>query len=207
MWEFAREYSERGNSAPFPSYVTVAFTNPEVARRIRKQCNLVVRVMGHCVEALVVNKLTADINSRDISVSTDELTYLSTILRAQSHDLRLCLSQHGTVELVNLASLSFGDVLSFRADKMPPSTRTVLQKTIAILSETLPAQSNVELPQDQATALTDLSDEWHERTIASRLNGLLDVCIPGTFSLMDNVRTSCLRMCLETLWRWTKSYS
>ncbi len=104
LWHFTREYNESGNSVPLPSYVCIAFTNPETTRRIREQCDLAVRVIGRCVEALVVNKLAADMNSRNVLVSNDELAYLSAILGTESHDVRLCLSQPGTIELLNLAS-------------------------------------------------------------------------------------------------------
>jgi hypothetical protein len=68
LWDFTRQYNEPGNSVPLPSYVCIAFTNPEMTRRIREQRDLAVRVIGRCVEALVVNKLAADIKSRNVPV-------------------------------------------------------------------------------------------------------------------------------------------
>ncbi|KAH9056367.1 hypothetical protein EDB87DRAFT_1238862 [Lactarius vividus] len=49
LWYFGRAYNEPGNSVPLPSYVFIAFTNPEMTRRIRKQRDLAVRVIGRCV--------------------------------------------------------------------------------------------------------------------------------------------------------------
>ncbi len=186
-WHFIREYNKLGNSVPLPSYVYITFTNPEMTRRIREERDIAVRMIGRCVEALVINKLVTDINSRNVPVSNDELAYLSAILGTESHDVRLCLSQIGAIELVNLTSLALGDVSFLRANQMSSDTHSVLQQTLAILFRALPAQGN-------------------ERTIVSRLHGLMKMCIPGASSLMEEVRTSCLRMCLKSLWDCGKAY-
>jgi len=206
LWYFGRTFNQLGNSVPLPFYVRIAFTNPEMTRRIREQRDPAVRVIGRCAEALVVNKLAADINSRNVPVSNDELTSLSAILGTQSNDVRLCLSQPGTIELVNMASLALGDVSSLQADRMQPDARLVLQQTLDILSQALPAQANAELSLDQTVALANLSDDKFERTIVSHLHGLLNMCIPGASSLMEEVRTSCLRMCLKSLWHCGNAY-
>src|SRR6266702_4288476 len=190
LWDFTREYNEPGNSMPLPSYVRIAFANPEMTRRIHEERDLAVCVIGRCVEALVVNKLAADINSCNVPVSNDdELACLSAILGTESHDVRLCLGQPGTIELVNLASLALGDVSSSRADQTPPDTLSVLQQTLSILSQPLLAQGNAELSLDQTFALVNVSDKF-ERTIASRLYGLLKARIPGASSLVEGVGTS-----------------
>ena len=207
LWDFTREYNERGNSVPLPSYVRIAFTNPEMTRRIREDFDLAIRVIGRCVEALVVNKLAADINSRNDPVSNDELACLSTILCTESNDVRLCLGQPGTIQLVNLASLALSDDSPLQADQLPPDTRSVLQLTLAILSQALPAQGNAELLPDQTAALFNVSDDNFEHIIVSRLHGLLKMCIPGAPSLIEEVRASCLRMCLKTLWHCGKAYN
>ena len=120
--------------------------------------------------------------------------------------MKLCLSQPGAIQLVNLASLVLGDDSSLRADQMTPDTRSVLQETLAILSQALPAQGNADSLLDQTTALVNISDDKFEHTIVSRFNGLLKMCIPGPPSLMGDARTSCLRMCLKTLWNCGKAY-
>ena len=175
-------------------------------RRIRRGADLATRMIGRCVEALVVSKLAADVNSRDVPVSDDEVACLSAILGAKDHDVRNCLSHPGTIELVNLAYLAFGDVSSLRADQVPPSTRSVLQQTLITLSRALPAQANAELPLDQEVALVNSSVDKFERVIVSRLLGLLRMCIPGTSSLMEEVRASCLGLCLKSLWHCGKVY-
>ncbi|KAH8982441.1 hypothetical protein EDB92DRAFT_126076 [Lactarius akahatsu] len=207
LWRFTREFNEPQNSVPLPSYVRAAFTNPEMTRRIREERDLEVRVIGRCVGALVVNKLAADINSRDIPVADEELECLSTILDTETNDVRLCLGRPGTIELVNLASLALGDVSSLRADQMPLDMSSVLQQTLTILSQALPAPGNAEQPLDRTNALVDVSDDKFERVIVPRLRSLLNTCIlPGAPFLTEEVRASCLRMCLKTLWNCGKAY-
>src|ERR1700677_2527717 len=106
LWHFTRGHSERGNSVPLPPFVCVAFTNPEMTHRIRKQRDLAVRVIGRCVEALVVNKLAADIHSRSTPVSSDELACLSAILGTKSCDMMLLLNHPGAIEFTNMIFLA-----------------------------------------------------------------------------------------------------
>ena len=120
--------------------------------------------------------------------------------------VRLCLSQSGTIELVNLASLMFGDISSLRADQTPPDMCSVFQLTLALLSQQLPAQRNAEVPLDQMAALVNLSDDKLERTIVSRLYNLLKMCVPGASYHMEEAHTSCMRICLRSLWHCAKVY-
>jgi hypothetical protein len=208
LWYFARECNKPGSSVPLPSYVRIAFTNPEMTRRLREERDLAVRVIGRCIQALVVKKLTTDIKSCDgpVSLSDERLVCLSAILGTDSHEASLCLGQSDTIELVNLASLALGDVSSLRADQLPPDTRSVLQQTFTVLSQTLPSPINVGLPQDRTTSLLNVPDDKYEHTIVSRLNGLLEMCIPGASSFAEDVRASHLRMGLKTLWHCAKAY-
>ena len=206
MWNFTKEGIELGNSVPLPSYVWIAFSNPKMTRWIREQSDPFVQVIGRCVGALVVNKLVAGINSRNVPVSSDELACLSVILGSQSDDLRLCLSQPGTVELVNLASLALGNMSPLSINKMSPDLRSVFQQTLDILSQTLPAQGNSDLPPDHPVSPTHFSDDYFERILISRLHGLLRMCMLGSSPLIEEVRTSCLQICLECLWKCGITY-
>ena len=209
LWCFARECNKPGGSIPLPSYVRIAFTNPEMTRRLREERDLPVRVMGRCIQALVVEKLTTDIKSRDgpIIEGDDRLECLSAILGTDNHDASLCLGQPGTIELLNLASLALGDVSSLRVDQMPPDTRYVLQQTFAVLSHTLISPFNSGLPQDRLISIINVPDDNYEHTIVSRLDSLLKLCIPDASSFMEEeVRTSHLRMGLKTLWHCAKAY-
>ncbi|KAI9447556.1 hypothetical protein H4582DRAFT_1894632 [Lactarius indigo] len=208
LWRFTREYNERGNSVPLPTYVPIAFTNPEMIRRICEQRDLAVCVIGRCTQALVVAKLAADIESRDAPASEDKLACLSAILGTESHDVGLCLSQLGTIQLVNLASLALGFDSSLQIDQMPPNARHVLQQTLTILSQTIRVQANAEHPLNQTVALVNVSGDNGDfaRTILFHLHNLLKMLVPGASSLVEEVRTSCLRMCLKTLWHCAKAY-
>jgi len=174
-----------------------------MTRRIREQRGLA--VIGRCVEALVVNKLAADINSRTVPVSDAELACLSSILASESRDVRLCLTQPGIIELVNMSSFTLGHIGSLRANDVPLDARDVFQQTLNILSKALPAQENAELQPDQMVALSNISDDRFERTIVSCLHGFLKIYISGASPLTEEVRTSCLRVCLKTLWHSGKA--
>src|SRR6266702_2002380 len=206
LWHLTRVYIELENSIPLPSYIYTAVANPEITRRIREEGDIAVHVIRRCVGALVVNKLAADVNSRTVPVNDAELACLSSILDSESRDVRLCLTQPGIVELVNMASFALGNVGSLNVSNVPPNPRIVLQQTIGILLKALPAQENAELKSDQTVALSNISDDRFEHTIVSRLYGFLKICVPGTSPLKEEVRTSCLRMCLRTLWHSSKAY-
>ena len=162
LWDFTREYNERGNSVPLPSYVYIAFTNPKMirwSRHIDKQPDLAVHVIGRCVEALVVNKLAADINSRNVQVSNDELACLSTILGIKSDGVMLLLSHPGAIELTNMV---FFALVDFYSESTYPREfldvlLDVVQKTFGILSQALPAELNATM-RDQTDALMAVSD-------------------------------------------------
>src|SRR6266404_3166646 len=202
LWEFMRENNERGTSLPLPSYVCVAFTNPAMAHPKSRHSDFTSRVTIHCIRALVVNKLAAVFNSRTDPISDEELACVVTILGLQSSDVELCLRQPGTIELVVMASLAFGYLDSEGAIDVPPDARDVLQDTLNIISHSLPAQENVEeqLDHSQTAALADISGGKFERMIVLCFHNLLKTCRLGNSSLTEEVRTSCLRICLKSVW-------
>ncbi len=160
LWHFTREYSERGSSVPLPSYVCIAFTNPEMTRRIREEQDLTVRVIGRCVEALVVNKLAADINSRDVSesVTDDELACLSAILGSKSDDVMLWLDHPGAIEFTNMVFLALDDFYSFTLETVPSYVLDVVQQTFSALSQALPPELNTMMRLNQTDTLMNVSD-------------------------------------------------
>ena len=204
LWHFTKSYIERRKSIPLPSYFYIAFTHAGVTRCIYGGDNINVHVTGRCVGALVVNKLVADIKSGSIPANDAELVCLSAILHSESRDVKLCLAQPGIVELVNMASLVLGLVDTFKASDAPPD----LRQTLEILSQAVLPQENTEIHSDQveAGALSPIFDDGLERTIISRLHGFLTTCMLDASPLAEEVRTSCLRMCLKTLWRFSKEY-
>ncbi len=158
LWNVVRAFNERGNSVPLPSYVYVAFTNSVMTRRIREQSDPAVRVIGRCVEALVVNKLAADINSRNVPVSNDELACLSGILGTKSDDLMLLLSHPGAIEFTNMIFFAFDDFYSFTLATVPSYVLDVVQQTSSTLSRSLPPELNAKMRLDQTDTLMNVSD-------------------------------------------------
>src|SRR6266404_9425544 len=199
LWEFMRENNERGTSLPLPSYVCVAFTNPAMAHPKSRHSDFTSRVTIHCIRALVVNKLAAVFNSRTDPISDEELACVVTILGLQSSDVELCLRQSGTIELVVMASLAFGYLDSEGAIDVPPDAHDVLRDTLNIISQSLPAQEDVELDHSQTAALVDISGDKFVRVIVLCFYDLLQTCRLGNSSLTEAVRTSCLRTCLKSI--------
>ncbi|KAN0137324.1 hypothetical protein V8E53_004769 [Lactarius tabidus] len=206
LWHFTRAYIERSSSAPLPPYVYIIFTHPVITRRILEKGDIATHVTRRCVGALVVNKLAVDIKSSIIPVNDAELACLSAILHSESRDVRLCLTQPGIVELINIASLVLGHVDSLDASQVPPDLRVVLHQTLGILSQGIPAQENAEVYPVRMVPLSNISTDRIQRAIVSRLRGFLKICLSSASPLAEEVRTSCLRMCLKTLWHSGKAY-
>jgi hypothetical protein len=156
LWNFARAYNERGNSAPLPSYFFIALTNPEVTRRIRAQRDPAISVIGRCVEALIVNKLAVDITSRTDPIRNVELECLSAILGIKSDDVMLLLSHPGAIEFTNIVFLARASIDSF-ASTMPSNVLDVVQQTSSALSQTLP-ELKAETRLSQTDTLMNVSD-------------------------------------------------
>ena len=155
LWYFGRTFHQLGNSMSLPSDGRVAFTNPETIRRVREQHDLPVRVIGRCVEALVVGKLAADINSRNFPVGTNELACLSAILDTKSHDVMLLLNHPGAIEFTNIVFLALDIFYSSAPARLPSDVPDVVQQTFGILSRPLPAELNVAMPLHQIDTVAD----------------------------------------------------
>jgi hypothetical protein len=160
LWRFMRELNEPGNSEPLPSYICLSFTNPEMTRRIlgESSSGLAVHVIGRCVEALVVNKLAADINARNVPASNVELACLSAILGTESDNVVLLLRHQGAIELTNILFLSWANVNSSNSASVPYDVLDVLLQTFSILSQALPAELGSAMQLDQADTLLNVPD-------------------------------------------------
>ena len=156
LWEFTRGYNAPGNSVPLPSFLCIAFTNSEMTRRIQEERDLAVRVIGRCVEALVVNKLRADINSRNVPVSDDDpgLASLSTILGSKTHDVMLLLRHPGAIEFTTMVFLALDNFYSFTLETVPLDVLQDVQRTFSILSVALPAH--------RTNTLMRVSEGWFD---------------------------------------------
>jgi hypothetical protein len=69
LWNYTRAYIEHGNSIPLPSYIFIALTHPMATRRIFQGGDTAPLVIYVVLEALVVNKVAADINTRTLPVT------------------------------------------------------------------------------------------------------------------------------------------
>lgn len=133
LWHFTRQYNEQADRVPLPSYVCIAFANPEMTRRIHKQHDLAVRVIGRCAEALVINKLAADINSRRLPVNNEELACLSAILGTKSDDVMVLLSRTGAIEFTNIVFLALDEFYFLNLGPVPSYVLDVVQQTSSAL--------------------------------------------------------------------------
>jgi hypothetical protein len=146
LWYFSQMLNQPGNSVHLPSYIYSAF--PVVTRHIHQEGDLTIRIMGHCIRALVINKLA--INIKSYPVGDPELACLSAILDTERHDVKLCLSQSGAVELVNMAFPTRPNTYSAG---VPLDVQDVVQQTFGILSMSLPPELIADMGLYQADTL------------------------------------------------------
>ena len=205
LWDFTREHNQRDNPLPIPSYVCIAFANLEIIHPKPHDTNFATHVMLHCIRAMVVNNVAANINSPTNLVGGGEPACLSTILGTESHVVDLCLSQPGTIELVNMISLAFDKIGTFRADTVPSDVLDVVQQTLDILSHALPESTKIQL--DQPIPIIDGSNGNFERKLLSHLLDLFHTYVLATSPLTEKVRTCCLRMCLKGLWHFGRAFN
>ena len=126
-------------------------------RRISEEPEPDIRVIVRSIEALIVNKLTADINSRDVPVSDDELAYLSTILDTESDNVRFLLSHQGAIEFTNMVLLTLDGFHSTPGLRSVTLDQTFLE-TFRILSQALPPELNAAVRLGQTYPLMNNSD-------------------------------------------------
>ena len=206
LWYFGRAYNLPEVYQPLPSYFHSTLI-PEINNRVHAEVDPTLRVMGRCVVAVIINKLAADLKSR--AANNGELEFLSDILGTERRDVEILLGQSGTVALMNMISLTFGEVGSLVADGVPPDENhelDVVHRTLTIFSQALPAQEGPELQVEQ-TIVFNGSDGTFERLLVSRLLGLLKTCILVSPPLSTEGRTSRLRMCLKGLWYLGRAYN
>jgi hypothetical protein len=156
LWFFTRKYN-KSSTVPLPSYLSVSFANPEMNRRICEERDIAVRVLGRCVEALVVNKLATDINSRRIPASNDELACISAILGTEGNDVELSPSYLGAIKFTKMVFLALDNFYSFTDEILPSDIPIVVQETFGILSQDISAELNAMMPPAQMDTLVNLS--------------------------------------------------
>ena len=211
LWYCAKAYHQSGASKPLPYHFSLTLASPEIIRRIQAEEDPVSRIMGSCFCALVVMKLATDAQSypdSNVQIDDDGLACLSIILGIKSDDVRFCLECPGAVQLAILVSLALGDLNSLDVGTSPPDVLDVVYRTLTFLSQSLPTGEAIVPQLDRSLAQLNISDGEFVRPIVYRLIHLLQSCfmISGTSALTAEVRRSCLRMCLKSLWHCAKAY-
>ena len=157
LWYFGRAYNRSDVSQPLPPYFTNSLI-PEITCRVQTEEDSGVRVIGSCFGALIVNKLAADINSRNVPVSKDELACLSTILRTRSDDVMLLLLHPGAIEFTNILLLAWAQIDPCASGQVPWDVPDVVQETFGILFQALPAELNATMQLKQTDTFMNISD-------------------------------------------------
>jgi hypothetical protein len=156
LWSFTKEYDECGNSVLIPPYISMAFINPEMTRRIREERDLAVRVIGRCIEALVVSKLAADIKSR--KVPAQALACLSAILGTNGDDVKRLLVHPGAIEFTNMVFLALDDFYSTLETVPSYVLNEIAQETFRFLSLSLPPELNSERRLEEMDSVMKVPD-------------------------------------------------
>lgn len=164
LWYCGRGYNQPGYPAPLPSYVREVFAVPEVILQIRAEEDVSIRVIGHCFESLLTNKLVQDVTdypqrysrtSTGLFVTQAELMSLSTLLECASGDVIKWLGQRGAIGLANVVALASSEAELLVADKVPSEALDILQQTLEILVRELPHLS-ADLSDDLAVQFCKL---------------------------------------------------
>jgi hypothetical protein len=145
LWHWGKALHQY--SLPFPSdFFDLA--GLEITRHILTERDQTSRVMGRCVEALVINIVA---RTSDSTGQNNEKTLglLSAFLGLGNRDVTLWLSRPSAIELMNIVSLAFGDIGSLTAVTVPSYVRGVVLQTFGMLSRALPAEINSVTMQDQ----------------------------------------------------------
>jgi hypothetical protein len=151
LWYCAKAYQQLDASEPSSAYFfsTLGVASPDLVHLFQTEQDSNSRVTGRCISALVVMKLMADIRSRtnsNVQISHDQLTCLSTILGAESHDLKLWLSRPYAVELANIISLISSEIDWLFSNKaLASEVMDMMQQTYGILTRVLPAELSAKL--------------------------------------------------------------
>ena len=210
LWHFGRAYNQPGIYEPLPFYFLNTLI-PEITSCVQIEDDSGIRVMGRCFEALIVKKLTAELDPRIGPTKDVELACLSAILGTKSHDTALYLSQPDTIALANMISFSFEEIGTMIPNTLPSSVLVVVQQTLDILSRSIStsATESAGLHFDQPIPIISGSNGKFESILLSRLHDLLTACQPAMFPPRTelDVRTSRLRLCLRGLWYFGRAFN
>lgn len=151
---------------------------------------------------MIIHKLAVDFESSTLPFNDGTLSCLSTILGTESHELEFLVHQPGALALVSLISLAFGEVGTLVTDAAPPDVLDVIQQTLDTLYQAPLAQEIAEIQLGQYMAKANDSHGKFESILVSRLLYFFNTCVraPSHLTLIEEMRTNCLRICLKHLW-------
>lgn len=156
LWHLAKESIAHINLIPLPSYIYIAFAHPAVTQRIQEKGDISAQVTRHCVGAMVVNNLAADICAHPLPVNDAELACLSSILGTDGQDVTHLLGHPGAIQFANMVFLM--DLICDYSWSPTSDALNVVQQTFKLLTQSLPVQ----LQLDLTNTLIDVSKGWFE---------------------------------------------
>ncbi|KAF8261194.1 hypothetical protein EI94DRAFT_822139 [Lactarius quietus] len=140
LWQYAKVYNGLGISAPLPPFVPITLASPEFTQRLHAEGDLPTRVIGRCVQALIVNKLVDGFQSRislSIGVDDAELASISSILGTEPDELLRwpLLSAVIDIKLQNVIFLMSGEIedLFSPYGETPTDALHVVQQTLKVI--------------------------------------------------------------------------
>ena len=206
LWHFGRAYNQPGIYEPLPSYFMNTLI-PEITRRFSIEDDSGVGMMGHCFEALIVQKLAAELDSRICPIKDVKLECLSAILGSKCHDTVLYLSQPGTIALANMISFTFDKIGTIVPNTIPSDVTVMdmVQQTLDILSQPISTSTteSAGLQFNQPIPIISGSNGKFESILLSRLYTLLNTCLLATMAH----RIEHLRLCLRGLWSFGQAFN
>jgi hypothetical protein len=191
LWNFTRMCIERTDSIPLPSYIFVAFTHPSVTRCILEKGDIAAHVIRRSLGALVVNKLTADINAAPtLPINDADSSCLSAILGIDSHDVTHWLNNPGAIYFANTVFLILDNISDDDSWSKTPDVLDVIRQTFSLLSEDLPAQLGADIRLDLKDTLMEVTKCGFEIIPLSRLNHSLNMHTRDDFSFPRSAQQS-----------------
>ena len=206
LWRAVRAFIEFENSVPLPSFISVAFADPEMSRRICEQRDPYARSIRLCISALILRKIVTDLNSRADSMRDVELRCISAILNTNRHNVMLWLGHPGAIELAGMLSFALEAIYSLVTDVLSSQALDVVQQTLDFIFEVFPVEGISQQPLDQTISLVHATASKFELIVSSDLQNFLRPCTSNTYSLGENVRKSGLQICLKSLWCFARLY-
>jgi hypothetical protein len=200
LWCWAKAC--RQDSASLPSYFPLP--NPDTIRRLQAEQDPTAVIIARCLNALVAEKLTADVTSHNSSdVRDQKLEALSAILGRTRMELETFLSQPGVIGLANIVSLTSSVLKTLFTEEVPSAEVLVIFRTTVdiLLAEDSMTSLDADLPQNRnlvsslrktySNSQQPQAPDWLGRQLWPILENL-DARRPGLTSAQANASEHCV---------------